>query len=57
MQHIFGHSLSDKNETELFTLFNEVSKQMIDMEAGSTERKNAVSSLDNITRAIARYPG
>ena len=57
MKHIFGYTLSNKNETELFKLFNEVSEQMNDMKAGSIERNTAVISLDNITRAIARYPG
>ena len=57
MEHIFGYTLSNKNETELFNLFKEVSKQMKHTEAGSMERVDALLSLDNITRAIARYPG
>ena len=57
MEHIFGYTLSEKNETELFNLFNQVSKAMRQTEAGSMERSDALLSLDNITRAIARYPG
>lgn len=58
MKHIFGYSLSDKTETELFNLFNEIAKDMKDRtEAGSPERSDALLSMDNITRAIARYPG
>ncbi len=58
MKHIFGYTLTDKAETELFNLFNEVSKEMRDRtEPGSLERSDALLSLDNITRAIARYPG
>lgn len=57
MQYITGYSLTEKTETELFNLFNEVSKEMKKIEAGSEERSDALLSLDNITRAIARYPG
>ena len=53
MKHIFGYTLSNKNETELFNLFNEILEQMNGMKADSIERNTAVSSLENITRAIA----
>lgn len=58
MQYISGYSLSGKTETELFTLFNKVAKDMKEKtEPGSMEYLDAMLSLENITRAIARYPG
>lgn len=58
MQYITGYSLTEKTETELFNLFNEVAKEMkATTESGSPERLDALLSIDNITRAIARYPG
>ena len=57
MELIPQYMLSTKKEAELFSLFKEVSKRFEQTKAGSMERVDARLSLDNITRAIARYPG
>lgn len=57
MDLIPQYILSTKKEAELFNLFKEVSKRFEQTKAGSMERVDARLSLDNITRAIARYPG
>lgn len=57
MQYITGYSLTEKTEAELFTLFKTVSQGLKETEAGGEEWMEAMLSLENITRAIARYPG
>lgn len=58
MQYISGYSLTEKTESELFNLFNKVSKEMKEKTVpGSMEYLDAMISLENITHAIARYPG
>lgn len=58
MQYIPGYSLTDKTEAQLFNLFKQVSIEMKETtDPGSEEWMEAMLSLENITRAIARYPG
>ncbi len=54
--------LHNKTDIELSALFQKVSQQVAKSEPGSPERRNALASLENISRAMCsrlntpRYP-
>jgi hypothetical protein len=49
---ITASELEIKTNIELSALFREVSQEIANSEAGSPERRNALASLDNISRAM-----
>lgn len=51
MKLISSHELQQRSESELAALFCMVSKGLIRTEKGSPERRNALASLENISRA------
>ena len=51
MKLISSHELQKRSESELSALFCTVSKGLIRTEKGSPERRNALASLENISRA------
>ena len=53
MKLISNHELRQRSESELSALFCTVSKGLVRTEKGSPERRNALASLENISRARA----
>ena len=51
MKLIINHELSGRNESELSVLFYLVSQHLIQTAPCSPERRNALASLENISRA------
>jgi hypothetical protein len=51
MRLISNQELQKRNESELSALFCMVSRGLIRTEKGSAERRNALASLENISRA------
>jgi hypothetical protein len=51
MKLVLSHELQKRSESELSALFCAVSKGLIRTEKGSPERRNALASLENISRA------
>jgi hypothetical protein len=51
MKLILSHELHKRSESELSALFCTVAKGLIRTERGSPERRNALASLENISRA------
>jgi hypothetical protein len=56
MRLITANELATMNETQLRVLFRQVSEYLNRSAAGSAERRNALATLENITRALGR-PG
>jgi len=55
MKLISNHELQKHSESELSALFCTVSKGLVRTDRGSPERRNALASLENISRArVAR---
>lgn len=55
MRLISAHELDGRTETELSALFQKVSKGLVRTERSTPARRNALGSLENISRArIAR---
>jgi hypothetical protein len=50
---ILNHDLQKRSESELSALFCTVSKGLVRTKRGSHERRNALASLENISRARA----
>jgi hypothetical protein len=50
---ISNHELQKRSESELSALFCTVSKGLVRTVRGSPERRNALASLENISRARA----
>jgi hypothetical protein len=58
MKLILTHELHKRSESELSALFCAVSKGLVRTKRGSPERRNALSSLENISRArVSRMQG
>ena len=61
MSKVFTQAaLSGRSVTELRALFGAVQQELVRSEAGSQERRDALASLDNISRTMAhrmRGPG
>ena len=53
MKLICNHELHKRTESELSALFCTVSKGLVRTKRGSPERRNALASLENISRARA----
>ena len=53
MRVISNIELGKRNESELSALFSAVSRNLVRTERGSAERRNALASLENISRARA----
>ena len=53
MKLITNHELHKRSESELSALFCMVSKGLVRTKRGSPERRNALASLENISRARA----
>lgn len=53
MKLISNHELQRWSESELSALFCKVSKELVRTKHGSTDRRNALASLENISRARA----
>ena len=51
MKMILNHELQKQSESELSALFCTVSKGLVRTQRGSPERRNALASLENISRA------
>lgn len=51
MKLISSHELQKRSESELSALFCMVSKGLVRTKKGSPERRNALASLENISRA------
>jgi hypothetical protein len=51
MKLIVSHELQERSKSELSALFCTVSKGLIRTAQGSPERRNALASLENISRA------
>jgi hypothetical protein len=51
MKLVLNHELEKRSESELSALFCTVSKGLIRTAQGSPERRNALASLENISRA------
>jgi len=51
MKLILNHELEKRSESELSALFCTVSKALVHTKRGSPERRNALASLENISRA------
>ena len=51
MRMISNIELGKRSESELSALFGVVSKSLVRTERGSPERRNALASLENISRA------
>ena len=54
MRLISTHELHCQNESELSALFCTVSEKLVRTSRGSPERRNALASLENISRARAK---
>lgn len=61
MKAILNHELERKSESELSQLFCAVSKELVRSGRGSPARRNALASLENISRVrrgrLASGPG
>ncbi len=58
MKLISTHELEKRTDSELSGLFCAVSKGLVRTKQGSPERRNALASLENISRArVARMQG
>jgi hypothetical protein len=58
MKLLSTHELQKRTESELSALFCAVSKGLVRTKRGSPERRNALASLENISRArVARMQG
>lgn len=56
MRLISARELDGRSEKELSALFQKVSKGLVRTERGTPARRNALGSLENISRArVARY--
>ncbi|MBS0155123.1 MAG: hypothetical protein JSS38_11045 [Nitrospira sp.] len=56
MRLISAHELDGRSEKELSALFQKVSKGLVSTEQGTSDRRNALGSLENISRArLARF--
>lgn len=55
MKVISNYELQDRGEGELSALFCTVSKSLVRTARGSAERRNALASLENISRARAAH--
>ena len=56
MRLISAHELDGRSEKELSALFQKVAKGLVRTERGSAARRNAIGSLENISRArITRF--
>jgi hypothetical protein len=53
MKLFSNHELEKHSESELSALFCTVSKGLVRTQRGSHERRNALASLENISRARA----
>jgi len=53
MKLISSHELQERSESELSALFCTVSKSLVRTKRGTPERRNALASLENISRARA----
>jgi hypothetical protein len=53
MKLISNHELQKQTESELSALFCTVSRGLVRTKRGSPERRNALASLENISRARA----
>jgi hypothetical protein len=53
MKLISNHELQKRSDSELSALFRAVSQGLVCTSRGSPERRNALASLDNISRARA----
>ena len=53
MKLISTHELQKRSQSELSALFCTVSKGLVRTRRGSPERRNALASLENISRARA----
>jgi hypothetical protein len=53
MKLLSNHELQKQSESELSALFCTVSKGLVRTKRGSPERRNALASLENISRARA----
>ena len=51
MRLISNYELQTRNEKELSAIFCQVSKNLVRTKRGSPERRNALASLENISRA------
>lgn len=51
MRLISNYELQTRNEKELSAIFCRVSKGLVRTRRGSPERRNALASLENISRA------
>ena len=51
MKLISNHELHHRSECELTGLFRRVSQELVRTRRGSPERRNALASLENISRA------
>jgi hypothetical protein len=51
MKLFLNHELQKRSESELSALFCMVSKGLVRTKRGSPERRNALASLENISRA------
>lgn len=55
MSKIFtAAALDQRSLPELRTLFRKAQEELAASEVGSIDRRNAIASLDNISRAIAK---
>ena len=54
MKMILNHELQKQSESELSALFCTVSKGLVRTQRGSPERRNALASLENISRARSK---
>ena len=62
MRLILEYELHRRSENELSALFGQVSKGLVLTQRGTPERRNALASLENISRArcarmMKRRPG
>lgn len=51
MRLISAHELDSRSENELSAMFQKVSKGLVRTRRGSPARRNALGSLENISRA------
>jgi hypothetical protein len=54
MKLISNHELQQRSESELSALFRKVSEGLVRTRRGSPERRNALASLENISRLRAK---
>ena len=54
MRLITSVDLSNRTETELRGLFGMISKALVQTERDTPDRRNALASLENISRAMCR---